>query len=92
MELTVEVQPQETWAAEPFCGRGVGGQDSHSVRVGTVEVTVHLLLSVAWAPGPPTLVLVLAGPSPSLHYDDWRAGVTREVGRAVCPPGISFSI
>lgn len=54
MELTIEVQPQETWAVEPFCGRGVGGQDSHSVRVGTVEVTVHLLLSVAWASGPPT--------------------------------------
>lgn len=31
MELTIEVQPQETSAAEPFCGRGVGGQDSHSV-------------------------------------------------------------
>ena len=55
MELTIEVQPQETWAAEPFCGRGVGGQDSHSVWVGTVEVTVHLLLSV-W-PGHPVLPL-----------------------------------
>lgn len=92
MELTIEVQPQGTLAAEPFCGRGVGGQDSHSVRVGTVEVTVHLLLSVAWAPGPPTSVLVLAGPSLSLRYDDWMAGVTREVRRAVCHPGIRFSI
>ena len=31
MELAIEVRPQETSAAEPFCVRCVGGQDSHSL-------------------------------------------------------------
>lgn len=31
MELTIEVRPQETSAAEPFCVRCVGGQNSHSL-------------------------------------------------------------